>query len=109
VRIARASIVVALALAVATLIGCEIGAPEPVCVGGYSAVFATPPADVYLYPRASFAGRNAFWVHDRWFYDGPQGWVIFRQEPPPLQRFRSFVQQAPPAPRSPAAPARRVR
>ena len=75
------------------------GVAEPAYVAGYPAVYASPPADVYAYPRAYYNGNYAYNVQGMWYYDDPRGWVVLRSEPPELYRARTYVQQAPPAPR----------
>ncbi len=51
-----------------------------------------------------YNGANAYLVGDQWYYPQQRGWVVLRNEPPELYRYRSYggyrsVQVAPPAPR----------
>jgi hypothetical protein len=46
------------------------------------------PARIRYYPRYYYRGRPAYLVQNRWYYDTPRGWVVFREEPRELQRFR---------------------
>jgi hypothetical protein len=68
-------------------------------VGAYGAVYATNvPYDIYNYPHVDYNGAPAYLVGDTWYYQRPHGWVILRDEPPALYRYRT-VQVAPAAPR----------
>jgi hypothetical protein len=76
---------------------------RPVVVYGYAAYYADAvPDDLDAYPHVYYEGRYAYLVGTRWFYAGPRGWVIFREEPPPLVQFRARLTLAPNA--SPEAP-----
>ncbi|MEO6576963.1 MAG: hypothetical protein ABIP89_24150 [Polyangiaceae bacterium] len=67
-------------------------------VGAYGAVYATTvPYDIYSYPHVPYEGSNAYLVGNQWYYPQRHGWVVLRDEPPALYRYRS-VQVAPPAP-----------
>jgi hypothetical protein len=46
------------------------------------------PARIRHYPRYYYRGRPAYLVKSRWYYDTPRGWVVFREEPRELRRFR---------------------
>ena len=58
-----------------------------------------PVADVYAYPHTEYRGRSVYFVNGRWYYPRGRRWYYYRTEPPELIRHRSYVQQAPPAPR----------
>jgi hypothetical protein len=47
------------------------------------------PADVRSYPRVHYRGADAYLVNGRWYYAAPQGWVVFREEPRELARYRT--------------------
>jgi hypothetical protein len=107
--------------ALAPWLGCAGGAPV---VGGYDTAYAEyVPPDIYAYPHVWYEGGYAYLVGDRWYYPSRAGWVVLRQEPSPLYRYRAEVryraapgygrthpQAAPPAyrpsPPPPAAPVR---
>lgn len=60
-------------------------------VYGYPVVTVdTAPAYVYDYPRVAYRGRYAYLVHDRWYYPTNRGWVVFREEPRELRRYRVY-------------------
>lgn len=55
------------------------------------------PANIYAYPSAYYRGRHAYLVGDSWYYNSPEGWVIFRSEPPELAEMRVEILRRPPA------------
>jgi hypothetical protein len=62
---------------------------EGTLVYDYPAVYVDPPPDyVYYEPRVYYRGRYAYLVDDRWYYPTDRGWVVFREEPRELQRYR---------------------
>lgn len=78
----------ALAALLCTSCVAETGARGYV-VYGYPAVQVEyVPAEIHLYPRAYYRGRYAYWVDDRWYYPSDRGWVVFREEPRELRRYR---------------------
>lgn len=68
------------------------------------------PVEIETYPRVYYGGGYAYLVEDRWYYQGPRGWVIFREEPRELYRYRSSLprehraRRAPPPRARPRAP-----
>ena len=50
----------------------------------------TIPVDIVYHPRAYYRGHYAYWVDDRWYYPSSRGWVVFREEPHELQRYRVY-------------------
>jgi hypothetical protein len=67
--------------------GCVGGPPV---VGGYPTVYAEyVPPDVYAYPHVWYEGGYAYLVGDRWYYPSRAGWVVLREEPVPLYRYRA--------------------
>jgi hypothetical protein len=69
------------------------------CAGTTSATVAydypatyveTVPVDIAYYPRVYYRGHYAYWVHDRWYYPSGRRWVVFREEPHELQRYRIY-------------------
>jgi hypothetical protein len=104
----------AAALAVAVgVAGCAADVYRPT-VGGYTAVYATNiPPDMTVYPRAAYAGGYAYLVGNRWYYPAGRRWVVLREEPPQLYRYRTTYVAPPvyraapvyaPRPYAPAAP-----
>ena len=82
--------------------GCSASLGLRPTVGGY-AVTATDSVPVAIdgYPRALYRDRYAYLVDGRWYYPTNNGWVVFLEEPTPLEQYRMRVQMAPPATRSP--------
>ena len=46
-----------------------------------------PPHTIYQ-PRVYYRGRYAYLVDNRWYYPSDRGWVVFRDEPRELARYR---------------------
>lgn len=91
-----------LAAALVLVPGCtaRLMAGTPTVIDGYGAVYTDDvPADLSIYPRVFYRGSYAYYVQGQWYRRAPDGWVIYRETPPELNRYRPFVQQAPPAPR----------
>jgi hypothetical protein len=66
-------------------------------VYGYPAVYVeTVPAYTVYQPRVYYRGRYAYLADGRWYYPGERGWVVFREEPRELRRYR--VNSRDPAP-----------
>jgi hypothetical protein len=85
----------ALAAAVAVS-GCAAEVYPPP-VGGSTTVYATSiPPDMSLYPRVAYAGGYAYLVGNRWYYPHGNRWLVLRQEPPELYRYRTTTLVAPP-------------
>lgn len=77
-----------------TASGCVWTAGEAELVDGHAAVrVETLPPDIYAYPRVHYHGGYAYLVGDRWYYDSPRGWVIFRSEPRVLAERRIYVRR----------------
>jgi len=49
------------------------------------------PADIYAYPRFYYGDGYAYLVGDRWYYESPSGWMIFRVEPRVLAERRVII------------------
>lgn len=88
----------AAALASLALAGC-VARVYPPAVGGYGTIYAeTVPPDIYAYPHVWYEGAYAYYVDGLWYYPSSGAWVVLREEPPVLYRYRrSYIQQAPPA------------
>ncbi|WP_437640520.1 hypothetical protein [Sorangium sp. So ce854] len=74
---------------------CVWTAGEAELVDGHAVVRveALPP-DIHAYPRVYYHGGYAYLVGDRWYYDSPRGWVIFRSEPRVLAERRIYVRRS---------------
>jgi hypothetical protein len=96
-RIARGFAVLGMALSGMSA-GCAVRTYPPT-VGGYATVYTeTVPDNIYAYPHVWYDGGYAYLVGSSWYYPSGGRWVLLRQEPPELYRYRSnYVQQAPPA------------
>ncbi|UQA61955.1 hypothetical protein [Polyangium aurulentum] len=101
----RAALVaLALPLAFAAM-GCSAtfsaAAPTPT-VHGYAAMDAvTVPAAIETYPRVAWGGSFAYLVGGVWYYPSATGWVVLREEPRVLARYRARLERAPRVYRAP--------
>ena len=69
--------------------GCTVRTGEG-AVDGYSYVRAdTPPDYVERYPHTRYHDRDAYYVDGRWYWNGGDGWYVFREEPYELHRWRT--------------------
>jgi hypothetical protein len=57
-------------------------------VHDYPVYYVDAPPRIYRYPSAYYHGRPAYLVGNRWYYESPRGWVIFREEPRELRTYR---------------------
>jgi hypothetical protein len=83
--------ILALGLLVLAGTGCAatVGA-EGAVIYGYPTVYAEiGPADLSVYPRVYYRGAYAYLIDGSWYYPTPRGWVIFREEPMELYRYRT--------------------
>ncbi len=70
--------------------GCT-GTTSATVAYGYPATYVeTVPVDIVYYPRAYYRGHYAYWVDGRWYYPRSGRWVVFREEPHELQRYRVY-------------------
>jgi hypothetical protein len=72
-------------------------APEPVAFTYDEPVVRAQvvPADIYAYPRVYYGGTYVYLVNGRWYEPTARGWMVYRQEPRELRRYRTEVQRAP--------------
>src|SRR5262249_19106417 len=68
--------------------------PPPAPAPSYYPEVASEPApyvppNIEVYPRTLYRGRYAYLVDGRWSDAGPRGWVILREEPRELARYRT--------------------
>jgi hypothetical protein len=54
-----------------------------------------PVADIETYPSVMYGGVAVYFVGDRWYRRGPNGWGYFRSEPPELARQREMHDRDP--------------
>lgn len=86
--------------AFALVAGCTVhGRTAVVTEEPYGTTYITsaPVDDYAVYPQAYYGGRTVYYVRDHWGYPHQGRWVYYRNEPPPLVRYRSTVRSAPPA------------
>jgi hypothetical protein len=92
--------------------GCEATfSPGPLTAtwdtGGYWSVEA--PDDVYAYPHVWYEDRWVYLVNGAWYAPTSQGWVILRDEPRELGRYRSYYEPGPVRRYTPSPPRERGR
>jgi hypothetical protein len=82
---------IAVFLVTLALPGCGSSA-KPHVYGGHSVEYqeAVPP-DIEKHPRCYYHDGYAYLVGDRWFYRSELGWLVFVDEPKPLQECRAQV------------------
>ncbi len=91
-----------LAISILTATGCSASVRVRPTVAGYAvAPIDTVPVAIGGYPRTIYRDQYAYLVDGRWYYPTNDGWVVFLEEPQPLEQYRLRVQSAPPATRSP--------
>ena len=91
--------------------GCTASVGGELVYGHPVYVAETVPVEIETYPRVYYRGGYAYLAEDHWYYYGPRGWVVFREEPRELYRYRTSLprehraRRAPPPPRArPRAP-----
>jgi hypothetical protein len=78
-----------LAASAGGLIACE-AVDRPPSVGGYATTYAKDvPPGIYGSPHVWCDGGYAYLVGDRWYFPAGTRWVVLRQEPPELYRYRT--------------------
>jgi len=83
-----------------TVVGCVASLQaEPVYVEA-----SDVPVNVEVYPHTYYEGRTVYLVNDHWYYRDGTRWQYYREEPAPLNRHRTYIQQAPPARRYVVSP-----
>jgi hypothetical protein len=101
-----------IALSALVLAGCEATfTPGPLTatwdVG--ADVYVEPPADVTVYPHVWYDGRWVYLVQGSWYAPTAQGWIILRDEPRELGRFRTYYEPRQPRRYQPSLPQERGR
>jgi hypothetical protein len=104
IDMAKGSIVLfaAVGLGACTVQGRTHAVVEPVST---VEVTSAPIVEYRQYPSTVYEGRTVYLIDNRWGYPSGERWVYYRSEPPPLARYRTTVEAAPPAPRGYARPA----
>lgn len=98
-RIAGAlTVALAAGLAAPGVAGCAADVYTPT-VGGYSTIYVDDaPPNIALYPHVWYGGGYAYLVGNTWYYPSRNRWVVLKQEPPELYRYRArYVERVPPA------------
>jgi hypothetical protein len=54
-----------------------------------------PPAAIASAPHYDYGGRTVYYVNDHWYAQDRGHWRYYRNEPQPLVRQRTHVQEAP--------------
>jgi hypothetical protein len=86
----------ALGAAAALLAGCVATVGGEGVVYGYPVVQAeVVPVEIATYPRVYYRGRYAYLVGDVWYYPSDRGWVVFREDPVELRRYRTEYRRSP--------------
>lgn len=49
------------------------------------------PVEIAAYPRVYYRGSYAYLVDGRWYYPRGRSWVVFREEPRELARYRTTL------------------
>jgi hypothetical protein len=83
--------------------------PEPVAVVTYEVPVVQAevvPYDIQRYPRVYYGGTYVYLVEGRWYFPTARGWMVYREEPRELGRYRTQIERGPEPRRSPgyAAP-----
>jgi hypothetical protein len=87
----KAVVLAALAASAVTVAGCA-ATVEP--------AYEPIPDNYYAYPSYYYDHHTVYLVNGRWYYPEQGRWYYYRDEPAELVRRRTYVQQAPPAPRA---------
>jgi hypothetical protein len=64
--------------------------PTPAVVYDYPVTYVETVPDLQYYPRTYYRGDYAYLVNGRWYYQTRGRWVVFREEPRELYRYRVY-------------------
>jgi hypothetical protein len=53
------------------------------------------PVDIRAYPRVDYSGGYVYLVDGRWYYPSARGWMVYRDEPRELSRYRAQIERSP--------------
>lgn len=56
----------------------------------YAVTYVQAVPDLTYYPRTYYRGSYAYLVNGRWYYQTRGRWVVFKEEPRELYRFRVY-------------------
>ena len=86
--------------------GCEATfTPGVAATWGTTSTWAVaPPDNIASYPHAWYEGRWIYLVDGAWYAPTAEGWVILRDEPTELGRYRRYYEPGPPRRYAPSAP-----
>lgn len=71
--------------------------------------YVEPPGDINVYPHVWYDGRWVYLVEGDWYAPTIQGWVILRDEPRELGRYRTYYEPGAPRRYQPTLPRERGR
>jgi hypothetical protein len=71
--------------------------------------YVEPPPDISVYPHVWYDGRWVYLVQGSWYAPTAQGWIILRDEPRELGRYRTYYEPGPPRRYQPSLPRERGR
>ncbi len=92
--------------------GCEATfSPAPLTTSWEvgAAWVAVPPNDIARYPHVWYEDRWIYLVDGNWYAPTPRGWIILRDEPRELGRYREYYEPGPPRRYEPTPPRERGR
>jgi hypothetical protein len=92
--------------------GCEATfSPGPASTSWeIGAIWATDvPEDITLYPHVWYQGRWIYLVDGLWYAPTSRGWIVLREEPPDLSRYRRYYEPDASRRYAPTAPRERGR
>ena len=94
-RISQLAAALAIALGAVAMGGCAARVQTGAAVVyGYPVARAeVVPVEIATYPRVYYRGSYAYLVGSRWYYPTARGWVVFRQEPVELARYRGELER----------------
>ena len=77
--------------------GCEATfTPGPLTASWeVGATWVEPPDDITQYPHVWYEGRWIYLVDGFWYAPTPRGWVVLREEPRELGRYREYYESGP--------------
>lgn len=77
--------------------GCEATfTPAPLTASWeVGATWVEPPDDITQYPHVWYEGRWIYLVDGFWYMPTPRGWVVLREEPRELGRYREYYESGP--------------
>jgi hypothetical protein len=71
--------------------------------------YVEPPLDASQYPHVWYGDRWVYLIDGSWYAPTAQGWIILREEPRELGRYRSYYEPGPTRRYAPSPPRERGR